>query len=122
MFKYLRPNPEMSNKKNPDLYRGLYFGPKTISPPPFLKMIFFPFGDCCFSDSIVALLQKFLTILHLFYPFTSPFFFSSSSIFFPLLPFSFPFLPFSFPFLPFSFTCYLFFFSIFIFFPPNDFS
>ncbi len=66
------------------------------SPPPLLKMIFFPpLATCHFSTPIVAFFPKIFPILHLFYPFTSPFliffppysfFFSLSSFFFYIFP------------------------------------
>ncbi len=83
------------------LYGGLYFGPKTISPPPLLKIIFFPL-----SGHVIFRLPS------------RPFCLNSSlfCIYFTLLPlllsFSYPFLCFYFIFPPFSLR-------LFIYFPPN---
>ncbi len=87
-----------------------------LSPPPLLKMIFFPL-----SRHIVFQLPSRLFCLNssLFYNFFTrllPLF----SFSFPFLNFSFPFLPFSFPFLLFSFTFSPFFSSLFHILSRND--
>ncbi len=72
--------------------RGLYFGPKTIFiPPSFQKWNFSPTVDTLFFGNLRRLLSYFFSILHLFYPFTSPliFFYPLSSFFFPLSSFYF---------------------------------
>ncbi len=86
---------------------GLYFGPKTIFPPPLLKMIFFPpLTIRRFTTPIVVFLPSFFPILHLFYSFTSPFL-----IFFPLSFFC--------PFSSFFFYIFPFFSSPFHIFSPK---
>ncbi len=104
-FPYLsRKNVSVWNK-----HRGLLFGPKTISPPPLRKMIFFPLSQhivfrllswpFCLYSSLFCI--YFTLLLPLFY-FLSPFFF-----FFPLFCFVFNIFP-------------LFSIPLFIFFPSKD--
>ncbi len=92
------------------LYRGLYFGPKTIFIPlPFWKWYFSPSRDTSFFDSHRGLFALILP----YFAFILPFYFSFSHFLSPFLLFLSSFFLFLLYFPPFSLR-------LFIFFPPND--
>jgi hypothetical protein len=91
------------------LYRGLYFGPKTIFiPPPFWKWYFFPLSRHVVFRHPFLPFCLFALILP-YFAFIWPFYFPFSHFLFPF-SFFFPLSSFSFTLSPFLFFAFSFFF------------